>query len=147
MYVRSFGRLLCASLFLVAGIACDPLSPEDVAGTYVVRTVRSEPLPVVLWETESDTVQLVADTVRLRRNGTGTEVSIYEMTGDVQHVANRLEQDIEFEIRDGRLDGGYTCRGLCTAIFVPIRGVFTGEGLRLEVWKHGNGPIELERVN
>jgi hypothetical protein len=23
---------------------------------------------------------------------------------------------------------------------------FTGDGLRLEVWKHGEGPVELERV-
>jgi hypothetical protein len=143
----SFRRLLCASVVLIAGVACDdPLRPEDVVGTYVVRTVRGEPLPMIAWQTETDTARLVADTLRLRRDGTGTEVSVYELTGDVQLAASRVEQDIQFEIRDGRLDGGYVCRGLCLAVFVPIRGLFTGEGLRLEVWKHGEGPIELERV-
>lgn len=144
----SVTRLLCASVFLLGIVACDgALDPEDTVGTYVVRTVREETLPVVLWHMESDTVRLAADTLRLRRDGTGTEVSIYESAGDVQHVANRVEQDFEFDIRDGMLEGGYTCRGICLAVFIPIRGHFTGEGLRLEVWKHGEGPIELERVD
>lgn len=148
MSVRRLLAGASVSVFLAAGIACDdPLGPEDVAGTYVVRTVRAEPLPMLAWQTETDTARLVTDTLRLRRDGTGTEISIYEVTGDGPIVVTRGDHDIEFEIRNGRLDGGYVCRGVCLAIFVPIRGHFTGEGLNLEVWKHGEGPIELERID
>lgn len=140
-------RRLLALAVVIAGLGCDdPLGPEDVVGTYVLRTVREQPLPVIVMENENVTARLLADTIRLRRNGTGTEVAVYELTGTVTNPSNRIEREIEFEVRDGRLDGGYVCEGFCLAVFQPIRGEFTGEGLSLEVWQHGEGPIDFERV-
>lgn len=98
-------------------------------------------------ENENVTARLLADTLYLRRTATGTEVSVYELTGNVNNPSNRIERDIAFEVRDGRLDGGYVCEGLCSAVFQPIRGEFTGEGLRLEIWQHGQGPIAFDRVD
>ena len=138
-----------ASVLLAAGMACDdPLSPEDVAGTYVLSSLRGESLPAVLWETETSEARLLADTLRLHADGSGTDVWLYEYTTALGPLPRRLEHLLEFEVNDGRLEGAYVCPPgtTCLLSLEVIRGVFTPEGLRLEVSRHGEGPIDFVRV-
>ena len=148
MSLRRLLSVAVAGAALAAGVACDddPLSPEDVAGTYVLSTLRGESLPAVLWETATSQARLVADTLRLNADGTGAEIAVYEFTGTLEPESGRSEELLQFEIRGGRLEGAYICTGFCLAVVRPIRGVFTPEGLRLEVGRHGDGPIDFVRA-
>jgi hypothetical protein len=65
-------RGLAASL-VFATLAChDSLAPRDVAGTYVLQSVAMEPLPAEIYRNDYVTVRVMADTLRLRPDGTGT---------------------------------------------------------------------------
>ncbi|MGQ0712893.1 MAG: hypothetical protein ACT4PJ_04080 [Gemmatimonadaceae bacterium] len=147
MSSRPFYRALVC-IVIATGLACDdPLGPEDVAGTYVLRTLRGEALPTVIWESETTVGRLVADTLRLNADGTGIEISHREITGDLGTRSERSESELQFEIRDDRIEGAYICRGLCLGVIIPIRGELTRDGLRLEVGRHGPGPIDFVRVD
>jgi hypothetical protein len=137
-----------AAVALAAVTACadaGPFGPQDVAGTYVLRTVRGEPLPAVLWEGDI-TLRVWADTLRLNADGTGSETWLLEYSGQYVWGPGRSENALQFEVRDGRLEGTYVCSGFCLAVVRPIRGVFTDTGLRLDVAMHGGEPLEFDRI-
>jgi hypothetical protein len=68
----TFVRGLAASL-MFAALACqDSLAPTDVAGTYVLQSVATEPLPAEIYRNDYVTIRVIADTLRLRPDGTGT---------------------------------------------------------------------------
>jgi hypothetical protein len=139
--------LQLAAVALAAVTACaDPLAigPEDVAGTYVLRTVRGEPLPAVFWESDVTQLRVLADTLRLNADGTGNEVWVLEFSGQYASGPGRSESALQFQLRDGRLEGAYLCSGFCLGVVQPIRGELTSSGLRLHVAKHGDGPLEFE---
>jgi hypothetical protein len=151
------GRLLGSGLAHVgAGVAlafatacgdAEPFGPEDVAATYVLRTVRGEPLPAVLVESDIALLRVWADTLRLNADGTGLEISLLEWTGQFASGPSRSENEFRFEVRDGRLEGVYICRGYCLGVVRPIRGVFTSSGLVLDIaMNHVDGPLEFERI-
>jgi hypothetical protein len=142
-------NLLFAAIALAAVTACsdaDPFGPQDIAGAYVLRTVRGEPLPAVFWESDATRLRVFADTLRLNADGTGSEVWLLEYSGQYASGPGRSESALQFAIRDGRLEGAYVCSGFCLAVVMPIRGVFTESGLRLDVAKYGEGPLEFERA-
>lgn len=65
MRLRSF--LLLPILAAVAPTGCDsPLSPSEVAGTYVLVRFDGGPLPAIALEDDWATVTILADTLRLR---------------------------------------------------------------------------------
>ena len=140
-----FALLLAA----LAVTACDdPLGPHDVAGTYVLRSVRDEPLPAVLWETDHTQLRVLADTLRLNTDGTGAEIWVLEFVGAHASESGRSEWAVQFEVREGRLEGSYVCpASFCLTVFEPLRGEFTRMGLRLDVAKHGGGPLEFVRAD
>jgi hypothetical protein len=138
--------LICG---LAAGVACDdPLRPKDVAGTYVLRTVRNDPLPAVLWESDGASLRILADTLVLNADGTGYEVSHLEFTTQLQTTAARSESPLTFAVRDGRLEGSYSCAPgtACLGILLLLRGELTPIGLRLDVGKDRVGPLFFHRA-
>jgi hypothetical protein len=151
MPLRRHTRLASAVLALLAFTACDddPLRPEDAAGAYVLRTVRGEPLPAVLWEGDGMQFRVLADTLHLNADGTGREIWLLELSGQRAAQSSRLERPLQFEIRDGRLEGTYLCPPslYCLGVVQYLRGWFTSEGLRLDVAMHGEGPFEFVRAD
>jgi hypothetical protein len=142
-------RLLLA-FGLSAGFACDdPLRPKNVAGTYVLRTVRGDPLPVVLWESGGARLRILADTLVLNADGTGYEVSHLEFTNQLQTTAGRSESPLTFAVRDGRLQGSYSCAPgtACLGILLLLRGELTPTGLRLDAGKDRAGPLFFDRAS
>jgi len=136
------------ALFQLA--ACDdPLRPRDVAGTYVLQLVRGQTLPAVLGEGERWQRRVLADTLRLNADGTGSETWILEYTGDYASESGRLEVPFVFEINDGRLEGWYLCtaEAFCLPVVQPLRGGFRRGGARLDAALFGEAPLEFVRVD
>ena len=145
MLLRRRTSRASALVALLALIACDdPIRPQDVAGTYVLRTVRGQPLPAVLWETDHTQLRVLADTLRLNADGTGSEAWLLEFTGQHASESGRSESALRFEVRDGRLEGSYLS---VLAVIQLLRGEFTPSGLRLDVAKHAEGPLEFIRAD
>jgi hypothetical protein len=133
---------------LAGATACDdPLSPQDVAGTYVLSTVRGESPPAVVWESDGMRMRLLAGSIHLNADGTGTEIWVYEFTNALLTRVESWEDRFQFEIRDRKLEGAYVCEGLCLGVVRPIRGVFTLRGLRLDISKQGPTQMEYVREN
>jgi hypothetical protein len=145
---RSITRLLLV-VGLSAGVACDdPLRPEDVAGTYLLRAVRGDLLPALLWESAGARRRVLADTLVLNADGTGYEVWHIEFTNQLGTIAGRAERPLRFEVRGDRLEGTYLCPpgAACLAMIESLRGEFTRTGLRLDVAMLSDGPLLFERA-
>ena len=62
-------------MVLVGFTGCESvLEPAGGAGTYVLESVGGRPLPAVVWHDELVRATILADTFRLRSDGTGTRV-------------------------------------------------------------------------
>jgi hypothetical protein len=70
------------ALFLVAAASVasctDPLAPRDIAGTYVLRTIRGDSLPTRLNAGSSNSPILLADTLLISSNGNGLWIDVYD---------------------------------------------------------------------
>src|SRR5688572_8360365 len=109
MCLRSFTRLVLACS-LAGSVACDnPLQPSDVAGAYLLRTVRGDPIPALLWQAGGASMRLLSDTLVLNGDGTGYEVWHTEFTDQLRITTGRSEHPFRFEIHDGQLEGAYVC--------------------------------------
>ena len=131
-----------------ASASCDdPLRPEDVTGTYVLRAVRGDPVPGLVWQAEGASMRVLADTLLLNADGTGLEVWHIQFTNQLGTTTGRSERPLRFELHDDRLEGAYLCEAgaACLAMIEPLRGQFTRAGLRLDVGKHSSGPLLFER--
>ena len=89
-------------LGVALAVACgDPLSPRDVAGTYVLQQVAGESLPTLLYQN----VLVFADTLRFASSGRGTLVTVTEPTsGPLSAGPSRSEQPFAFRISRGRIE-------------------------------------------
>ncbi|HJU70181.1 MAG TPA: hypothetical protein VJ650_18240 [Gemmatimonadaceae bacterium] len=135
-----------AALALLA--ACDdPLSPRDVAGTYVLRSVRGTPVPAVFQEAEQSRLHVLADTLRLHADGTGMETWLLQSTGVHAWGPDRRQRSLRFEIRRGRIEATYLCGPAenCAHV-VGLRGQLSGSELRADPHLYGAGPVVFERV-
>ena len=139
---------LAVLVFLTSLTACDdPLGPQDVAGTYVLRSVRGDPVPAIFWESEQSQLHVLADTLRLHVDGTGVEVWLLQSTGLYASGPDRRERVLTFHIRDSRIEATYPCGPAenCAGM-ITLRGQLTGSELRADVHPYGAGPIVFERL-
>lgn len=150
MQIRRATCLLAVSFAITPLGACDdPLRPRDVAGTYVLRSLRGEQPPAVLGAAGNGQLIILADTLRLNADGTGSEIWLLQYTGQYAAESGRLEVPILFEIHDGRLEGVYLCpvERFCLPVAPPLQGDFTRDGLVLAVGRHGEGPFDFRRID
>src|SRR2546422_9685177 len=64
----------------VFALGCgEPLSPNDVAGTYALGRVAGDSLPAVLYTTETWRIRIFADTLLFTSDGRGTIVTVREL--------------------------------------------------------------------
>lgn len=69
-------------IFLLAlpSLACESsLSPDAVAGTYVLRSIEGDSLPAVLYTTDQSRVWVLSDTLVFRADAQGTRASLLEI--------------------------------------------------------------------
>lgn len=135
MRLRSF--FLLPILAALAPAGCDsPLSPSEVAGTYVLALVNDAPLPAVVSENEWGTVTILADTLRLHsdRRGEGITVQREERhyQGGLEISTNKLQRTFGFTLKDRRIEIHFPCPPNANCIAGPhLVGHPTGEGLEL----------------
>lgn len=130
-----FGVLGCAAILAFA--SCDsPLSPSQVAGTYVLMPAEGTTLPVVVIDDEWITVSVLADTIRLRGDRSGeharTQIAELHAAEDPPSVST-WRTEFHYRIRRGRIEISYICppNALCTPPPHEI-GRFEGDGFVLE---------------
>ena len=104
------------ALLLGAALGCgDPLGPEDVADTFVLRRIGGDPLPAVSFAWADQTTRILADTLRLAADGQAAKVSVREIEhlslseGEGRLETVRWESQLRFRVVDGRIEAEYVC--------------------------------------
>ena len=148
------GRFAAACLLALcaSAIACgDALAPGDVAGTYALQRVESDPLPTLLFATEYVRVRVLADTVRLNADGSGIQISVLESEPLVKGIAPegpaRGEVPLRFETVNGRIEVTFICPPNANCAPPPhLVARAVSEGLRVEVAAGYRLPLLYARV-
>lgn len=102
-------------IFLLAlpSLACESsLSPDAVAGTYVLRRVEGDSLPAVLYTTDNSRVWVLSDTLVFRANGQGTRSSrlvIEPLNSERPNEPSAREQSFGFRVVGSSIEVGYYC--------------------------------------
>lgn len=143
--------LSCALLAWVAG-GCEgsPLSPTEVAGTYVLERVGDSPLPAVTVNTDYATFTVLADTLRLLPDRTGFETQVLrvELHGAATPPATEpSRQPLGYRLRGNRIVLSYGCAPseVCQLANTVggATGYFTSDGLVMEM---GPAPFIFRRI-
>jgi hypothetical protein len=140
---------------LLSTLACSGFSDpsEDIEGRYVLRTVAGEPVPTVAFSGELATVTLIADTIVLRHDGTGTESSVTTAVSSVSirnpaHDPLRpVVSQFRWERQGDALAIEFGCPDNASCVAPPHRtGRFTATGLELGYALSWRTPLVYERV-
>ena len=155
MPIASSIRLAAGAVALLLGAAAlgcgDPLRPADVAGAYALVRVESEALPAVLYSNEYVRVRVLADTLRLNADGSGTRIGLRDVEPLQQGVApageTRVEGEFRFWTANGRVEVDFICppNANCVApphlVARPVPG-----GLRVDFDLGARVPLFYARV-
>ena len=112
---RITGALLVSLATLLAlGCGDEPLAPSAVAGTYVLLSINGDPLPAsTAYGSPADgSVEVIADTLRLAADGTGSIVTVNKM-GDYPNPGDTSEVSIASELRFETSEGGIAVSYYC----------------------------------
>ena len=107
--------LLAALLAGTLALGCgDSLGPYDVAGRYALQAIAGEALPAVSFTGAYVTVRVIAETLLLRADGTGTakvhaEVEELSLPPGARRSDQRWERALRFRTTDDRLEIEFVC--------------------------------------
>lgn len=109
-------RLLVPTLLaaLAAGCESATLSPDSVAGTYVLVSYNGNPLPQETASLEHARYYILADTLTLAASGFGTEIRTTRVDYRDPAVADQESSavaELHYELNDDRLRLSYRCGG------------------------------------
>ena len=108
----SLFRARLATLAALGTAACgDPAGPADVADTYVLRSIAGNALPAVAYTTPGLTSRVLADTLRLRADGTGsaTRTAVLDPPAADAGVPYTVTSDLTYAVVGGRVQVTYAC--------------------------------------
>lgn len=134
---RSLLAVLLGSA-LSALASCDsPLSPSDVAGSYVLISANESPLPAVVLNSEWATITVLADTLRLHPNQTGEQITLQQVTNhtssDQSEPASLVTKTFGYRIRGESIEISYPCPINAICVAPPhATGRVTAQGLVLD---------------
>ncbi len=138
-------------LGITLALGCgEPLSPNDVAGTYALRRVAGDSLPAVLYATENWRIRIFADTLRFTSDGRGTITTVRELeplTGEPSPGPRRGENGFGFRVIDGRIEVAFDCPPSANCTPPPdlvLRR--TADGLRADVAQGARTPLVYARL-
>lgn len=123
--VRAFLPALLAAL-AAAGCESATLSSDEVQGTYVLVSYNGAPLPGETASLEDARHYILADTIELGPDGSGTQTTLSRVDYRNPAVADRevaSVQTFSYEIDDDRLRVTYGCPLLDTAPAATFDGV------------------------
>jgi len=61
-------RLVALLSVGIAGACANPTGPNDIVGTYFLRTVDGSPLPVIAWQSTTEKLEWTGGSLSLRAN-------------------------------------------------------------------------------
>ena len=129
------------AVLLLAAACTDPVSPDGLQGTYVLRTVAGEPLPRVAWSTELDgTATILADTIRLDGRGGASRRTVVHRTANqwMPETTYDAQRRLEYAVSGARIEIGWLAPCDDTAACVANEvGVIGDGGIRLELRMQG----------
>lgn len=101
--------LTLAALFAM-GCDSDPIAPSDVAGRYVLLSIDGDALPAAAgYQGPADgPITVIADTLRLAADGSGSLVRVEETSPDEQS-RYRLETELHYETTEGGIAITFDC--------------------------------------
>ena len=126
---------LVASVLMGVLGCVEPLSPDNVKGLYVLQSVGANPLPALMPTTGNWQYRVVADTVVLRKDGSGVHVRWSQsfQSGTAEPAPTRWEIGLGYRIAGSDIEITMICppNALCTAgpHMIARR---DGDGLRVE---------------
>ena len=110
------GRRIARAITLLCtatSLACsDSLSPGDVLGTYVLRSVAGDALPTLLYTTEFVKIRVFADTLRFTLDGRGSINTLREsepVNGDGPTEPFRWQTGFSYQLVDDRIEVAFDC--------------------------------------
>jgi hypothetical protein len=127
------------------------LGPEQMAGTYVLERVGSDPMPAVILREEQALVRVIADTLRLDADGGGSFVSLQRIElanpDAAPRAASRIESALTVRVVDARIEMSFVCpiNASCAAGPHLIGRVDRG-GLRVEDMLVTGAPRYYRRI-
>lgn len=134
-------------LIAVAGLSCaDPSGPSKAGQVYVLDRVGPDSLPAVYYSDDTFLVRMLADTLRLFEDGSGTRTSLleYEVLPGGSGTPGEVPVASEFtyELKHWRLEIVFECAdtGACIAPPHFIARLSSGE-LRVEYALGGRVPL------
>ena len=152
MATRRRVRALIVGAAVAAAAACsDGLNPFDPADVYVLRTVGGEPLPALGSQHGDVTVHIVADTLRLRLNGSGSHSGVQRIVSPGSGPDGNLipqSGDFTYEQVGDRVEITFACPPNALCIRGPhIVGRLVGDILEVELSLGLRVPQIFERVS
>jgi hypothetical protein len=100
----------------LAAMGCrDALSPADYEGEYVLIRVAGEALPALLFDNDLVSGFAIADTIRLRADGSGSRIHVARYDGIASSLASRApnnsvsNSELHFQVVGGVLEITYVC--------------------------------------
>lgn len=146
--VRTLVLALAAPL--IVGCGDEPLAPSEVADTYVLLSINGDPLPAPAgYQGPADEgIIVIADTLRLAADGTGSLVRVLEMGFvqlDSEGQRSRIETPLHFETTSGGVAITFDCppNALAVCLAGPhLTARRTATGL-VATQSMGSQPVEL----
>lgn len=132
-------RFVLAVLLGAAAVAaaCEsPFSPGPPAATYVLAAPAGDTLPVVLWTHEGHTLSVLADTIRLRSDGSGVHVRLQRLqpaNSETTASPSSTRAPFAYRIVGERIEISYPCPPNANCIAPPHEiGRVTEDAIALE---------------
>jgi hypothetical protein len=102
--------VLSLAALLTIGCDSDPVAPSEVAGTYVLLSIGGNPLPAHAgYQGPSDgSITVIADTLRLAADGSGSLVRVEQPSSDEQ-ARYRLETNLHYVTTEGGVAITFDC--------------------------------------
>ena len=132
-------RLSSALVLLVTLSSCTPTEPRPVQAEFVAESVGGEALPALVVDNEYATITLLADTIRIHADGTGSRVTIVHAVTDFVEVPDpgpvkRYVNTFSYRYVDGRFELEYPCNDViivvASCVAPPhLTGTFSGDQL------------------
>ena len=150
MRFPSLARCAVVAALVVATGCSSNLGPSDVAGTYALRAVAGDALPTVVstgFYTEGPPVVL-ADTIRLRADGTGTRSRTIMSGTDPYNIGagvSRAVFDLVVHVDGRRVDLRYACPPNASCVGIGAAHLTT-IGLTIDATADARGPQVYQRV-